>query len=69
MSLGRQLKLARVQRDLKAKDLAAQVGVTPKYLSQIENERAPGLSVEIFARLCRALDTTPNDVMEWESTP
>lgn len=65
MSIGRQIKLARVGLDIKAKDLAKQVGIAPKYLSQIENEKAPGMSVAVLARLCRALGTEPNAVMEW----
>lgn len=65
MSIGRQIRLARVGLDMKAKDLARQVGIAPKYLSQIEHEKAPGMSVAVLARLCRALGTEPNTIMEW----
>lgn len=66
VSIGRQIKLARVKRDLKAKALAQQIGIAPKYLSQIENDKAPGLSVALLARLCRALGVSPNEMMEWD---
>ncbi|ETX03604.1 MAG: hypothetical protein ETSY1_46710 (plasmid) [Candidatus Entotheonella factor] len=66
MAIGLQLKLARVGQGIKAKDLARQAGIAPKYLSQIENGKAPGLSVEVLGRLCRALGAEPNVIMEWE---
>ncbi len=66
MSIGLQIKLARVRQGVYAKDLAKQVGIAPKYLSQIENDHAPGLSVALFARLCRTLGVSPNEMMQWE---
>lgn len=65
MPIGRQIRLARVGKDMKAKELAKQAGIAPKYLSQIENGKAPGISVDVLARLCRALETAPNAIMEW----
>ncbi|ETW93876.1 MAG: hypothetical protein ETSY1_37330 [Candidatus Entotheonella factor] len=66
MSVGLQVKLARVRRQMKAKELAQKAGIAPTYLSEIENNKAQGLSLEVFARLCRALDTEPNILMEWD---
>lgn len=65
MGIGYHLKVARVGKKMKAQDLAQQVGINSKYLSRIENDKAPGVSVAILARLCRALGTEPNVVMEW----
>lgn len=66
VSIGLQIKLVRVKRGITTKKLAKQVSITPEYLSQIENDRAPGVSVKVFARLCHALDVSPNEMMEWE---
>ena len=66
MSVGLQIRLARVRQGIKGKDLATEVGIHPGYLSQIENERAPGLSVSLLARLCRALGVRPDALMEWD---
>lgn len=45
MELGNTLRLLRVAAGLKQVDLAARVGVTPNYLSMVENgKRVPSLS-------------------------
>lgn len=69
MSIGLQIRLARVQRNLTMKALAKQVGITPEYLSQIEHNKAPGFSVKLLGRLCRALDVSPNEILQWDQEP
>ena len=44
MKIGKQLKLLRIEKDIKQCDLAKQLGVTPQYLSSIESDkRSPSM--------------------------
>ena len=55
MSIGRNLKLIRSLRRVPQKELAKNVGVSPNYLSLIENEhREP--TVPLLRKLAEALD-------------
>ena len=49
------LKLARVARGLKQKDLAQQVGITPQYLMNLENGKAKNPSIKVMKNLSDAL--------------
>ena len=49
------LKLARVARGLKQKDLAKQVGITPQYLMNLENGKAKNPSIKVMKSLSDAL--------------
>ncbi len=66
MSLGTEIKIARVRQQLKSKELAERLGITRAYMSEIENDKASGLSLELFVRLCEVLDTTPNDLLQFQ---
>jgi transcriptional regulator with XRE-family HTH domain len=55
MGMGGEIKKARYDKGMKAKDLAAKVGIEPKYMSQIENDKAPGMTVALFTRICDEL--------------
>lgn len=66
MSLGTEIKIARVRQQLKGKELAERLGITRAYMSEIENNKARGLTLELFVRLCEALDTTPNDLLQYQ---
>ena len=64
MSLGIQIKMARAQRRLKAKELAERADISPKYLSQIELDNVPGVSIAIFRRICEALEISADKLLE-----
>ncbi|WP_035051625.1 helix-turn-helix transcriptional regulator [Carnobacterium pleistocenium] len=49
------LKVARVKKNLTQKDLAKKVGVTNKYLSQIENGVSNNPSNDLMIRLAKEL--------------
>jgi len=45
MKIGKTLKLVRIMKGLKQKDLADKLGISPNYLSAVENDkREPSLS-------------------------
>lgn len=52
---GKDLKLKRVDADVKANELASEMGVSPSRVSRIENTRV--LTDEAVARYLVALDT------------
>ena len=64
MTIGKAIKLARVAQDIKQKDLAKAVGISPKHLSQIENGAIEDFSVQIFKRLCQVLHADPRQLLE-----
>ncbi len=64
MSLGLEIKVARTRRGMKAKELAKQVEIEPKYLSLIENDKARGLSVQVSRRICIALGVSSDQLLE-----
>ncbi len=64
MSLGTEIKITRLRQQLKSKELAERLGITPTYMSEIENDKASGLTLDLFVRLCEALATPPNDLLQ-----
>ncbi|MBL8014897.1 MAG: helix-turn-helix transcriptional regulator [Candidatus Doudnabacteria bacterium] len=55
MNIGRNIKTIRVSKNLSQKHLAAKVGITPTYLSLIENEvKKPSLT--LIEKLSQVLD-------------
>ncbi|PON12502.1 hypothetical protein C2W62_39270 [Candidatus Entotheonella serta] len=67
MGLGTEIKKARIDKGLQGKELAAMIDIAPKYLSQIENDKAPGLTVVLLQRLCNELDVTPNQLLQYQT--
>lgn len=56
------LRILRVFNDIKAKDLAKQLGISPSYLSEIETgKKEPSLS--IIKRYAGILKTTPSSIL------
>ena len=61
MSLGREIKKARIDKGLKQKDLAEAVTLSKKYMSEIENDHAdPTFSV--VQRIAAALEVSLNQL-------
>lgn len=61
------LRAWRQHRRLTLDGLAAKVGVTKGYLSQIENGRKSG-TLDLVRRLAAALDVTLDDLAGWRDT-
>ncbi len=55
MALGAEIKKARIDRGLKARELAEKVEIEPQYMSQMEHDKAPGLTLRVFMRICDVL--------------
>ncbi len=64
--IGAQLKEERVRIGISQKELADKVGLTPSFLSQLENSQtSPSLST--YLQLCRALGVNPGQFLELRS--
>jgi putative transcriptional regulator len=52
------------RRKMRAKDLAARIGITEANLSLLRSGKVKGVRFETLAKLCEALDCTPGDLLE-----
>ena len=52
-----------IDRDLKKKDLIDMAGISHYVISKMN--KGENITVEVVGRICRALDCTPNDIMEF----
>jgi putative transcriptional regulator len=53
-------------RRLRAKDLAATIGVSETHLSLFRSGKVRGVRFSTLARLCAALDCQPGDLLAYE---
>lgn len=53
------------RRKMKAKDLAAAIGITEANLSLLKSGKVKGVRFETLARLCEALDCKPGDLLDF----
>lgn len=58
-----------VRRGVKAKDLAAQVGLSETQLSLFRSGKVRGVRFGTLARLCAALDCRPADLLDYAFDP
>lgn len=54
------------RRKISSKDLAAQIGISEANLSLLKRGHVKGVRFETLAKLCRALDCQPGDLLEFE---
>jgi len=54
------------RRKMKAKDLAARIGITEANLSLLRSGKVKGVRFDTLARLCAALDCRPGDLLDVE---
>lgn len=52
------------RRGLKAKDVAAQIGVSETHLSLFRSGKVKGVRFETLAKLCAALECRPGDLLD-----
>ncbi len=52
-------------RKRKAKDIAAEIGITEANLSLFRSGKVKGVRFDTLARLCRALDCKPGDLLDY----
>jgi len=53
-------------RGIKAKDLAAAIGVSETHLSLFRSGKVKGVRFETLARLCEELDCKPGDLLDFD---
>lgn len=53
------------RRKMKAKDLAAAIGITEANLSLLKSGKVKGVRFDTLARLCEALDCKPGDLLDF----
>lgn len=55
-----------VKRGLKARDLAAEVGLSETQLSLFRSGKVKGIRFRTLARLCAALNCRPGDLLDYD---
>ena len=58
-----------VRRGMKARELAAEIGISETQLSLFRGGKVKGLRFRTLARLCAALDCTPGDLLDYDFDP
>ena len=56
------------RRKMKSRDLAAEIGITEQNLSLLKSGKVKGIRFETLAKICKALDCQPGDLLEAQST-
>lgn len=54
-----------VKKGIKARDLAAEVGLSETQLSLFRSGKVKGIRFRTLARLCAALDCRPGDLLDY----
>ena len=55
-----------VKKGLKARDLAAEVGLSETQLSLFRSGKVKGIRFRTLAKLCAALDCRPGDLLDYD---
>ncbi len=58
-----------VRKGLKARELAAEVGLSETQLSLFRSGKVKGIRFRTLARLCAALDCRPGDLLDYAFDP
>ena len=58
-----------VSKGLKARDLAAEVGLSETQLSLFRSGKVKGIRFRTLARLCAALECTPGELLGYDFDP
>lgn len=66
MSIVVRIDVLLAERKMKAKDLAADLGVTDAQLSKIRNGHMKGIKFDTLDRLCGLLECEPGDLLKRE---
>ena len=57
------------RRGMKARELAAGIGISETQLSLFRGGKVKGLRFRTLAKLCAALDCTPGDLLDYDFDP
>ena len=58
-----------VRKGIKARDLAAEVGISETQLSLFRSGKVKGIRFRTLAKLCAALDCKPKDLLDYDFDP
>lgn len=58
-----------IRKGIKARDLAAEVGLSETQLSLFRSGKVKGIRFRTLARLCAALDCRPGDLLDYDFDP
>ena len=58
-----------VRRGMKARELAAEIGISETQLSLFRGGKVKGLRFRTLAKLCAALDCVPGDLLGYDFDP
>ena len=58
-----------VRRGMKARELAAEIGISETQLSLFRGGKVKGLRFRTLAKLCAALDCVPGDLLDYDFDP
>ncbi len=67
-SLGKKMKLLRVEREMSTMDVAKLTGLSQGYISNIENNAEMNPTVSTIVKLAKALNVDPGDLVSDEIT-
>ncbi|MEO8038491.1 MAG: helix-turn-helix transcriptional regulator [Betaproteobacteria bacterium] len=65
MPIGVNLDVMLAKRKVRAKDLAAYVGITESNLSLLRTGKVKGIRFDTLERICEALACQPGELLEW----
>lgn len=57
------------KRKMKAKDLAAEIGITEQNLSLLRTGKVKGVRFVTLASICNVLDCAPGDILDYAPDP
>ncbi len=59
------LDIMLVKRQMKSKDLAEIIGITPANMSILKSGKAKAMRFSTLEAICKALDCQPSDILEY----
>ena len=59
------LDVMMAKRKISSSQLAEQIDMTPANLSILKNNKAKAMRFSTLARICKALDCQPSDILEY----
>ena len=59
------LDVMMAKRTISSSQLAEQIDLTPANLSILKNNKAKAMRFSTLARICKALDCQPSDILEY----
>lgn len=59
------LDMMMAKRKISSSQLAEQIDLTPANLSILKNNKAKAVRFSTLARICKALDCQPSDILEY----